>query len=312
MRRFCTLYIIIFWVLNSFGQEFGTHWISCPAANDSSQVLFYGSYDWETVPQRAFLSFASTGMVKVYANERNVSGDIFFANGNAGMVEVHTFDVTRYLKQGTNSFAVWYAPRRDMPVGKQLSLQLYGTGQDGKPFFEIAGKAWRCSMPDGCLSYAGSTEMDSIAETFSNAEFDSQWKSEDYDHTKWQSACVWYGGEGRNLSTILPQFPRDERKLKTILLPVAEYEDSVGVHYGFARPFHGVVRLTLRGAERGEHIVADGMSYVCSGEMDEQLFRRFTTDEVYWITVSGDGSFRKSQIQKVEGLEIGGSTLTRY
>lgn len=110
MRRFCTLYIIIFWVLNSFAQEFGTHWISCPAANDSSQVLFYGSYDWEAVPQRAFLSFASTGMVKVYANERNVSGDIFFANGNAGMVEVHTFDVTRYLKQGTNSFAVWYAP----------------------------------------------------------------------------------------------------------------------------------------------------------------------------------------------------------
>lgn len=110
----------------------------------------------------------------------------------------------------------------------------------------------------------------------------------------------------------LPQFPIGERKLKTILLPVAEYEDSVGVHYGFARPFHGVVRLTLRGAVHGEHIVADGMSYVCSGEMDEQLFRRFTTDEVYWITVSGDESFRKSQIQKVEGLEIGGSTLSRY
>lgn len=306
MRRFCTLYLIIFWVLNSFAQEFGTHWISCPSANDSSQVLFFGSYHWDTVPQRAFVSFASPGMVKVYVNERNVSGDLFFANEKDGTVELRSVDVTRYLVRGANAFAVWYAPRRDMPVGKQLSFQLYGTDKDGKPFFEMGDEAWRCTMPEGCFSYVGSAEADSIAEAFCNADFDSQWKSVDGDHSMWQNACTWYGGQGRGINTVLPQYPTNERRLKTILQPVAEYEDSVGVHYGFARPFQGMVRLTLRGAMLGEHIVADGMSYVCSGEMDEQLFRRFTTGEVYWITVSGDESFRRSQIQKVEGLEISG------
>ncbi len=306
MRRFCTLYLIIFWVLNSFAQEFGTHWISCPAANDSSQVLFYGSCQWNAVPRRAFVSFASTGMVKVYVNERNVSGDIFFANGKDGVVELHTFDVTRYLVPGANAFAVWYAPRRDMPVGKQLSFQLYGTDKDGKPFFEMADKTWRCTVPDGCLSYAGSEEADSIAETFCSAGFGNNWKAADYDHSLWQKACTWYDEKGRDVNTALPQFPLEERRLKTILLPVSDYEDSLGVHYGFARPFHGMVRLTLRGAVNGERIVADGMSYVCSGEMDEQLFRRFTTGSVYWITVSGGESFRRSQIQKVEGLELSG------
>ncbi len=306
MRRFATLYLIMFWVLNSFAQEFGTHWISCPMPNDSSQVLFYGAYDWETVPQRAFVSFASTGMVRVYVNERNVSHDIFFVNGNAGTAEVHTFDVTRYLVRGANSFAVWYAPRCDMPVGKQLSLQVFGKGKDGKPFLEMADKAWRCTVLDSCFSYEGEGVSDSIAETFSNADFDGQWKSVDYDHSKWQSACVWYGEKGREVSTALPQFPLVGRKLQTILLPIAEYEDSMGVHFGFARPFHGAVRLTLRGAVRGERILADGVSYICSGEMDEQVFRRFTTGQVYWITVSGDNSFRRSQIQKVEGLEISG------
>ena len=44
MRYITTLIISILWVLSSHAQEFGTHWISYPLPNDSSEVWFRQSY----------------------------------------------------------------------------------------------------------------------------------------------------------------------------------------------------------------------------------------------------------------------------
>ena len=54
----------------------------------------------------------------------------------------------------------------------------------------------------------------------------------------------------------------------------------------------------------GEILEINGLVYICSGEMDEQAFRRLSTSRQKSITIKGDRHFRKSQIQKIEGLEI--------
>lgn len=305
-RRFLIWILMTCWVLNSFAQGFGTHWISCPAADDSSQVMFCRSYCFNSLPRRAFLSFGTSGAVKVYVNGRNVSGSMFFANGQLGVVTLHTYDVTRYLMVGNNVIAVWFAPHRSMPIGKQLSLQFFGTDAGGTPFLYAADKTWRCKKPIGCMAFIDEARPDSILETFSYEDYGSEWKMEDHEHDSWQHACTWYGEEEQGLVTSLPSFPVRETKLQNILLPVAETEDSLGVHYFFQRPFRGMVRVTLRDASKGERILVDRMAYTCSGKTDEQLFRRFSTSWIYEITILGDKSFRKSQIQKVEGLEISG------
>ena len=40
MRYFTILIFTTLWVLNSYAQEFGTHWVSYPFPNDSSEILY--------------------------------------------------------------------------------------------------------------------------------------------------------------------------------------------------------------------------------------------------------------------------------
>lgn len=106
MRLINTLILTILWVLNSNAQEFGTHWISYPLPNDSSEVWFRKSYKFSSQPIQAFLSIASTGNYKLYINERNVTGSLLFEGQKEDILENHTFDVTRYLKSGNNVIAI--------------------------------------------------------------------------------------------------------------------------------------------------------------------------------------------------------------
>ena len=76
MRYITTLIISILWVLSSQAQEFGTHWISYPLPNDSSEVWFRQSYIMNECPTQAFMNIASTGNYKLYINERNVTGSL--------------------------------------------------------------------------------------------------------------------------------------------------------------------------------------------------------------------------------------------
>lgn len=110
--------------------------------------------------------------------------------------------------------------------------------------------------------------------------------------------------ETKGIYTTLPTYHAYDNRLRHVLLPIAEYEDSLGLHYDFDRFFQGSVRITLREAKKGERLEINGLVYICSGEMDEQAFRRLSTSQQKTITIKGDRHFRKSQIQKIEGLEI--------
>lgn len=98
MRYITTLIISILWVLSSHAQEFGTHWISYPLPNDSSEVWFRQSYIMDERPTQAFMNIASTGNYKLYINERNVTGSLKFDGIKDSILLNRTIDVTRFLK----------------------------------------------------------------------------------------------------------------------------------------------------------------------------------------------------------------------
>lgn len=73
----------------------------------------------------------------------------------------------------------------------------------------------------------------------------------------------------------------------------------------FPQPFFGFVRITFRGARRGERVATDnGLAYICSNHIDEQLFGRFLPRVHNIFSVLGDRRFQSSQVQYVEGLEL--------
>lgn len=63
-----------------------------------------------------------------------------------------------------------------------------------------------------------------------------------------------------------------------------------------------LIRVTLRGCRRGERIRIGNLQYVCTGEMDEQAFTRFSPTDQNTVTISGDRHFSCEQVQEVESI----------
>ena len=65
-----------------------------------------------------------------------------------------------------------------------------------------------------------------------------------------------------------------------------------------------LIRVTLRDCRRGEHIRIGNLQYVCTGEMDEQAFTRFSPTDQNTVTISGDRHFCCEQVQEVESMSF--------
>lgn len=63
-----------------------------------------------------------------------------------------------------------------------------------------------------------------------------------------------------------------------------------------------LIRVTLRGCRRGERIRIGNLQYVCTSEMDEQAFTRFSPTDQNTVTISGDRHFCCEQVQEVESI----------
>lgn len=309
MRYITTLIISLLWVLNSYSQEFGTHWISYPLPNDSSEVWFRKSYSLSQQPIQAFVNVSSTGCYKLFINERNVTGSLKFDGLRDDILQSRTIDITRYLQKGENIIAVWYAPLGKPSYGKQLSLELYGWNQDTTFFHHQTDGSWLCTQLKKCSNGEN--------ESFDGRENTQEWKSSEYSPHRWlhPTGCMIVtenlndhpnGVTKNNECKRMEEYRvfKNENSLTKVLEPVHTFTDSIGYNVDFGRPFHGTIRLTLREAHKGDKLYINGYQYICNGELDEQAFFRFKYQDRRIYTITWSGRFRKSDIVNIEGLEI--------
>ncbi len=297
IRLLIILSLLLAWQPNSNGQEFGCHWISDPLPNDSSEVIFKHTYTSKQRPLQAYVTLASTGHIRVYINERNVSRDILLIGKGKETLQFYTFDITRFLKSTKNTIAVWYAPSEVSTLGKQLSLEYYGTDADGKSFYHKADGKWLCKKLSG-------NSVSEDRECFDATHFPQDWRTFSFSPSK-----AWQHPTGYPLYMDSPieniQLPSSFKPylISKILRPVSTRIDSLGYHIDFGRPFYGTIRLTIRNAKRGNHLHISGLTYTCTGEMDEQAFRRFNFITRSNYIINGL-DFKPSWIVFAEGLEI--------
>lgn len=303
MREFLFLFMGLLGCLHLSAQEFGTHWISCPMANDTSQVWFRGTYLTPNRPAHAHITIASTGRFQLFVNERNVSRNVLLpAPSEQGCIQTITFDITSILRSDTNTIAVWYAPNPALPSDKQLSLSYYGILADGSIFAHQAGEGWFCRKACGSIDGKGE-RIDATA-------YDPSWKACTTNLSGWESPI---GASDPRSYPLLDKKPLfTGYRIAKILSPEEIYSDTHSVTYRFPRRFQGWVRLTLREAQPGEVLHVNGLTYICSGKMDEQACRRFTITTQHDLVIQGDEAFNKDQIHQIEGMEILPNTPTSF
>lgn len=306
--------------------------IRCTTADSLSDIWFRHTYLTQRRPIRATLSVTARGRYRVYVNESNVTPPL--PTDNCHHPVTIDIDVSSYLRSDSNTVAILYHPVG--PHDHQIAVCYYGVGRDGRPFGHNADGGWLCRPVDegsGDGIDRGYTQTVSTAcwtpvsapgrLEIEGTKAGSAPRRVEIEGTKVASAPRRVeidgrtaGSELRRVSTEMGVWPLATllpvrvNRVTRVTAPRYSERTPEGIAYEFVTGFYGFVRLTLRGAKKGETIIIGGRKYTCNGETDEQITTAFEPTYHRRVIVSGDSAFDASQVQRVDGVSL--MTTTTY
>lgn len=285
--------------------------ISCTTADSLSDIWFRHTYLTQRRPISATLSVTARGRYRVYVNESNVTPPL--PTDNCHHPVTIDIDVSGYLRSDSNTVAILYHPVG--PHDHQIAVCYYGVGRDGRPFGHNANGGWLCRPVD-----EGSG--DGIDRGYTQTVSTACWTPVsvpgrlEMDRTKAASELRTDDSALRRVSTEMGVWPLATllpvrvNRVTRVTAPRYSERTPEGIAYEFVTGFYGFVRLTLRGAKKGETIIIGGRKYTCNGETDEQITTAFEPTYHRRVIVSGDSAFDASQVQRVDGVSL--MTTTSY
>lgn len=306
--------------------DFGCRWMSHPAPDDTSHVWFRHTLviDEQDMPRTAYIHIATTGRFVLYVNGRNVSTALFTPDRtpNDTTVMAISYDVRRFLRPDSNAIALLYCP--STRTRRQVSVSFYGIAADSSHFAMNDTDGWLCRHADTWQTHDG-------GEAMNRNTYPYRWTETDQPLALWQAVEQISTSQHLNLSTSQHHNISPPHHLNT--LPLLSAEDICGYSPVRINPLvdnaahmrriytplfteqsadtlivhlvpneRHLIRVTLRGCRRGERISIGNLHYVCTGEIDEQAFARFTPTSSNTIIITGDSHFRSEQVQEVESI----------
>lgn len=283
--------------------------ISCTTADSLSDIWFRHTYLTQRRPISATLSVTARGRYRVYVNESNVTPPL--PTGNCHRPVTIDIDVSGYLRSDSNTVAILYHPVG--PHDHQIAVCYYGVRRDGRPFGHNADGGWLCRPVD---EGSGDGIDRGYTQTVSTAcwtpvsvpgRLEIEGRTADSELRTADSALRRVSTEMRvwPLATLLPV---RVNRVTRVTAPRYSERTPEGIAYEFVTGFYGFVRLTLRGAKKGETIIIGGRKYICNGETDEQITTAFEPTYHRRVIVSGDSAFDANQVQRVDGVSLMTST----
>lgn len=306
--------------------DFGCRWMSHPAPDDTSHVWFRRTLviEEQDMPRTAYIHVATTGRFVLYVNGRNVSTALFTPDRTPSDTTVMaiSYDVRRFLRPDSNAIALLYCP--STRTRRQVSISFYGIAADSSHFATNDTDGWLCRHADTWQTHDG-------GEAMNRNTYPYRWTDTDQPLALWQA--VEQISTSQHLNTTPPQHlnttPSQHNTTSTpisaedicgyspvrinplvdnaahmrrIYTPLftEQSADTLTVH--LVPNERHLIRVTLRGCRRGERISIGNLHYVCTGEIDEQAFARFTPTSSNTIIITGDSHFRSEQVQEVESI----------
>ena len=306
--------------------DFGCRWMSHPAPDDTSHVWFRHTLVIEEpdMPRTAYIHVATTGRFVLYVNGRNVSTALFTPDRTPSDTTVMaiSYDVRRFLRPDSNAIALLYCP--STRTRRQVSVSFYGIAADSSHFATNDTDGWLCRHADTWQTHDG-------GEAMNRNTYPYRWTDTDQPLALWQAVEQISTPQHHNTTTPHHHNTTPPQHLNT--LPLLSAEDICGYSPVHTNPLvdnaahmrriytplfteqstdtlivhlvpneRHLIRVTLRGCRRGERISIGNLHYVCTGEIDEQAFTRFTPTNSNTIIITGDSHFRSEQVQEVESI----------
>lgn len=306
--------------------------ISCTTADSLSDIWFRHTYLTQRRPINATLSVTARGRYRVYVNESNVTPPL--PTDNCHHPVTIDIDISGYLRSDSNTVAILYHPVG--PHDHQIAVCYYGVSRDGRPFGHNADGGWLCRPVDegsgdgidrgytqtvstACwtpVSVPGRLEMYGTKAASEPRRLEMEGTKAASEPRRVEIEGRTADSELRRVSTEMGVWPLATllpvrvNRVTRVTAPRYSERTPEGIAYEFVTGFYGFVRLTLRGAKKGETIIIGGRKYTCNGETDEQITTAFEPTYHRRVIVSGDSAFDASQVQRVDGVSL--MTTTSY
>lgn len=322
--------------------DFGCRWMSHPAPDDTSHVWFRRTLviEEQDMPRTAYIHVATTGRFVLYVNGRNVSTAIFTPDRtpNDTTVMAISYDVHRFLRPDSNTIALLYSP--STRTRRQVSVSFYGIAADSSHFATNDTDGWLCRHADTWQTHDGGEAMNRNTYPYRWTDTDQPlalWQAVEQistsQHHTTSTPQHHTTTPPQHLNTTPPQhLNTTPSQHNTTSTPISA-EDICGYSPVHINPLvdnaahmrriytplfteqstdtlivhlvpneRHLIRVTLRDCRRSEHISIGNLHYVCTGEIDEQAFARFTPTSSNTIIITGDSHFRSEQVQEVESI----------
>lgn len=294
MRHTIALLLLMLSPLAATAQEFGMNWIRSATAQEGHGVLFRKMVTGTKEADHAWLEVASQGYVDVYVNERNIDRHAPVVSQKAP-ITVRRFDITPFLREDTNVVAVEYFPRDTMPADRQLAINIYGLYTDGSPLTLQTDATWLCR--------ASQRQWMDGDEELQDATINTEgWNATQY------APALWTGADEVEPKETKPMEAFDDYSLpyRPCLVTEQRFFDNAGscTHYDFGPALVGFLRVTLRGPRRGDILHFGPLTYVCSGELDEQAFTKFVPRTIRRVKAWGEGGYDREWIQFFQAIGV--------
>ena len=290
--------------------DFGCRWMSHPAPDDTSHVWFRHTLvtEEQDMPRTAYIHVATTGRFVLYVNGRNVSTALFTPDRtpNDTTVMAISYDVRRFLRPDSNTIALLYCP--STRTRREVSVSFYGIAADSSHFATNDTDGWLCRHADTWQTHDG-------GEAMNRNTYPYRWTDTDQPLALWQAIEQISTSQHNTTSTPISAedicgyspvrinpLVDNAAHMRRIYTPffTEQSADTLIVH--LVPNERHLIRVTLRGCRRGERISIGNLHYVCTGEIDEQAFARFTPTSSNTIIITGDSHFRSEQVQEVESI----------
>ena len=290
--------------------DFGCRWMSHPAPDDTSHVWFRHTLvtEEQDIPRTAYIHVATTGRFVLYVNGRNVSTALFTPDRtpNDTTVMAISYDVRRFLRPDSNTIALLYCP--STRTRRQVSVSFYGIAADSSHFATNDTDGWLCRHADTWQTHDG-------GEAMNRNTYPYRWTDTDQPLALWQAVEQISTYQPINTLPLLSAedicgyspvrinpLVDNAAHMRRIYTPLftEQSADTLIVH--LVPNERHLIRVTLRGCRRGERISIGNLHYVCTGEIDEQAFARFTPTSSNTIIITGDSHFQSEQVQEVESI----------
>lgn len=252
------------------------------------------------------------------------------------------YDVQRFLRTDTNTIALLYCPsmrtRRQVSVcfyGIAADNSHFAVSGTDRPCFALNGNAgWLCRHADTWQTHDGGEAMNRNLYPYRWTDANQPlalWQTVEETATHLNTTTPQHISTSQHLNTTTPHISTPQHnnitttplssedicgynplrinplvdnaaRISRIYTPLLTEQsgDTLTVHLVPNR--RHLIRVTLRGCRRGERIRIGNLQYVCTGEMDEQAFTRFSPTDQNTVTISGDRHFCCEQVQEVESI----------